>query len=47
MQGFDLNDWRQYDAKVEGVSGAMLAAFARERLRPELALQLVVRPEAV
>jgi hypothetical protein len=25
----------------------MLAAFARERLRPELALQLVVRPEAV
>ena len=47
LQGFDLNDWRQYDAKVEGVSGAMLAAFARERLRPELALQLVVRPEAV
>lgn len=47
LQGFDVNDWRHYDAKVEGVTIGMLAAFARERLRPELALQLVVRPEAV
>jgi len=47
LQGFDLNDWRQYDAKVEGVSSAMLAAFSRERLRPERSLQLVVRPEPV
>ena len=46
LQGFDVNDWRQYDAKVEGVSVAMLAAFARERFRPELSLQLVVRPGA-
>lgn len=46
LQGFDLNDWRQYDAKVDGVSIALLAAFARERLRPELSLQLVVRPES-
>ncbi|MFZ9745936.1 MAG: M16 family metallopeptidase [Opitutaceae bacterium] len=44
LQGLDLNDWRQYDSKVEGVSVAMLAAFARERLRPEHSLQLVVRP---
>jgi zinc protease len=44
LQGFAINDWRQYDAKVEGVSIAMLAAFARERFRPELALELVVRP---
>jgi zinc protease len=46
LQGFEVNDWRQYDAKVEGVSAAMLATFARERFRPELSLQLVVRPGA-
>jgi len=47
LQGFDINDWRQYDAKVEGVSIPMLAAFARDRFRPELSLQLVVRPGPV
>lgn len=44
LQGQPINDWRNYDARVEAVTIASLAEFARRRLASERRVQLVVRP---
>jgi zinc protease len=44
LQGQPINDWRNYDARVESVSVADLAAFAGTRFSRGRRLQLVVRP---
>ena len=45
LQGQPVNDWRNYDARVEAVNAAMLAEFATRRLAPARRVRLVVRPE--
>jgi len=45
LQGQPANDWRNYDARVEAVTIAALADFARRRLASNRRVQLVVRPE--
>jgi len=45
LQGQPVNDWRNYDARVEAVTVAALAGFALRRLAPARRVQLVVRPE--
>ncbi len=44
LQGRPLNDWKNYDARIEAVSREDLGAFARRYFRPALRTQLVVRP---
>ncbi|HEX3729540.1 MAG TPA: pitrilysin family protein [Opitutaceae bacterium] len=44
LQGRPLNDWKNYDARIEAVSRADLGAFARRYFQPALRTQLVVRP---
>jgi zinc protease len=44
LQGQPINDWRNYDGRVEEVTIAALAEFARRRLAPDRRVQLVVRP---
>jgi zinc protease len=44
LQGQPVNDWRNYDARIDRVTIDDLAAFARERFRAEKRTQLVVRP---
>jgi zinc protease len=44
LQGQPINDWRNYDARVEAVSVGALAEFATRRLAPARRVQLVVRP---
>jgi zinc protease len=44
LQGQPINDWKHYDAKIEAVAIADLAAFAARYFRRELRTQLVVRP---
>jgi zinc protease len=44
LQGQPINDWRNYDARVDRVTIGDLVAFARERFRPDKRTQLVVRP---
>jgi zinc protease len=44
LQGQPVNDWKNYDAKIEAVGLADLAAFASRYFRRELRTQLVVRP---
>jgi zinc protease len=44
LQGQPINDWKNYDAKIEAVAIADLAAFAARYFRRELRTQLVVRP---
>jgi zinc protease len=45
LAGLPINDDRGYDARIDAVTVADLAAFARRRLAPERRLQLVVGPE--
>ncbi len=44
LQGLPPNDWQHYDARIDAVSLADLAAFARRHFQPGLRTQLVVRP---
>lgn len=44
LQGQPINDWKNYDARIQAVTIADLAAFAERYFRPELRVQLVVRP---
>ncbi len=44
LQGQPINEWKNYDARVEAVTVADLAEFANRRLARERRVQLVVRP---
>lgn len=44
LQGQPVNDWKNYDARIDAVTTADLAAFAARYFRRELRTQLVVRP---
>ena len=44
LQGQPINDWKNYDARIEAVTIADLAAFARRRFTRARRTQLVVRP---
>ena len=44
LQGQPANDWKNYDARVDAVTIADLAAFARRYFQSERRTQLVVRP---
>lgn len=44
LQGQPINDWRNYDARIDAVKIADLAALAERYFRPESRVQLVVRP---
>jgi zinc protease len=44
LQGQPINDWKNYDARIDAISIADLAEFARRRLTRAQRTQLVVRP---
>lgn len=44
LQGQPVNDWKNYDARVDAVTVADLAAFASRYFTPAQRTQLVVRP---
>lgn len=44
LQGLPVNDWRNYDARIDAVSINDLAQFARRYFQRSLRTQLVVRP---
>lgn len=44
LQGLPANDWKAYDARIEAVTIADLAAFAQQHFQRERRTQLVVRP---
>ncbi len=44
LQGQPINDWKNYDARIEAVTIADLAMFAARYFRRELRTQLVVAP---
>jgi zinc protease len=44
LQGQPINDWKNYDARIDAVTIADLAAFATRHLDPVRRTQLVVRP---
>ncbi len=44
LQGQPINDWKNYDGRVEAISIADLAAFATRRFTRAQRTQLVVRP---
>jgi zinc protease len=44
LQGRPVNDGKGYDARIDAVTRAQLAAFAHRHFRPSLRTQLVVRP---
>jgi zinc protease len=44
LYGLPVNDWKNYDARVEAVTREALAEFARRYLRREQRIQLIVRP---
>jgi zinc protease len=44
LQGQPINDWKNYDARIDKVSIADLAAFAEKYFRRDTRVQLVVRP---
>jgi zinc protease len=44
LQGQPVNDWKNYDARVEAVSITDLAAFAQRHFQRSLRTQLVVKP---
>ncbi len=46
LQGQPLNEWRNYDAKIDAVGVAELAAFARRHFQRDQRVQLVVGPKA-
>jgi len=44
LYGLPINDWKNYDARVDAVTREALAEFARRYLRREQCIQLIVRP---
>jgi zinc protease len=44
LYGMPINDWKNYDARVDAVIPEALAEFARRYLRREQRMQLIVRP---
>jgi zinc protease len=46
LQGQPINDWRNYDARIDAVTVADLAAFARRYFEQRHRTQLVVGPQA-
>jgi zinc protease len=44
LYGLPINDWKNYDTRVEAVTREALAEFARRYLRREQRIQLIVRP---
>jgi zinc protease len=44
LQGRSANHWKSYDSRIDAVTVADLAAFAKARLQPTKRTQLVVRP---
>jgi len=44
LQGQPINDWKNYDARVDAISIADLAEFANRRLTRAQRTQLIVRP---
>ncbi len=44
LQGQPINDWQNYDVRIEGVAIGHLAEFARRRFVCDRCTQLVVRP---
>lgn len=44
LQGQPINDWKNYDARIDAVTLADLAEFAQRRFKREQRTQLVVRP---
>jgi zinc protease len=44
LQGQPINDWKNYDARIDAVTIAELAAFAQKRFKRTQRTQLVVRP---
>ncbi|MGH7946336.1 MAG: insulinase family protein, partial [Opitutaceae bacterium] len=44
LQGQPINDWKNYDARIDAITIADLAEFARRRLTRAQRTQLVVRP---
>jgi zinc protease len=44
LQGQPINDWKNYDARIDAVTIADLAEFAGRRLMRTQRTQLVVRP---
>ena len=44
IYGLPVNDWRTYDERVDAVTLASVQAFAQKYFRPEMRVQLVVKP---
>ena len=44
LQGLPINDWKNYDARIDAVGVNDLAEFARRYFQRTLRTQLVVRP---
>ena len=44
VYGLPVNDWKNYDARIDAVTIEQLRDFARRRFTPEQRVQLVVRP---
>jgi zinc protease len=44
LQGLPINDWKNYDARIEAVTITDLASFAKRYFQRTLRTQLVVRP---
>jgi zinc protease len=44
LQGQPINDWKNYDGRIDAVTIAQLAAYADRYFRPALRTQLIVRP---
>ena len=44
LQGQPVNDWRNYDTRVDGVSITDLASFAQRHFQRSLRTQLIVKP---
>lgn len=44
LHGLPINDWKNYDRRIDEVTIAQLAAFAARYFQPELRTQLIVKP---
>jgi zinc protease len=44
LLGFPVNDWLEYDARIDAVTREALRRFAAERLNPQMRVRLVVGP---
>jgi len=44
LHGLPINDWKNYDSRIDAVTIAQLAAFATRYFQPTLRTQLIVKP---